>query len=103
MTKRELEPYLRGSSWPCGATGPVIKVGSDCSGLESVMTALDQMGLGQRVRAEFVCDKDPLCRKVLRSVHEPRVVYDDITKRDVKDMTQVDLYTAGPPCQPWSS
>ena len=103
MTTRELEPYLRGSSWPCGATGPVIKVGSDCSGLESVLTALDQLGLGQRVRAEFVCNNDPLCRKVLRSVHEPRVVYDDITERDVKDMPQVDLYTAGSPCQPWSS
>ena len=103
VTKRELEPYLKGSSWPCGATGPVIKVGSDCSGLESVLTALDQLGLGRRVRAEFVCDKDPLCRKVLRSVHEPRVVYDDVTKRDVKDMPQVDLYTAGFPCQPWSS
>ena len=103
VTKRELEPYLKGSSWPCGATGPVIKVGSDCSGLESVLTALDQLGLGQRVRAEFVCDTDPLCRKVLRSVHEPRVVYDDVKKRDVKDMPQVDLYTAGFPCQPWSS
>ena len=96
-------PLMKGSSWPCGATGPVIKVGSDCSGLESVLTALDQLGLGQRVRAEFVCDKDPLCRKVLRSVHEPRVVYDDVTKRDVKDMPQVDIYTAGFPCQPWSS
>ena len=104
VTKQELEPYLNGSSWPCNATGPVITVGSDCSGLGSVLTALDQLGLGQRVRAEFVCcDTDPLCRKVLRSVHEPRVVYDDVKKRGVKDMPQVDLYTAGFPCQPFSS
>ena len=80
VTKRELEPYLKGSSWPCGATGPVIKVGSDCSGLDSVLTAF-----------------------YLQSVHQPRVVYDDVTKRDVKDMPQVDIYTAGFPCQPWSS
>ena len=103
MTKWELEPYLKGSSWPCGATGPVIKVGSDCSGLDSVLTAFYQLGLRQRVRAEFVCDKDPVCRKILQSVHQPCVVYDDVTKRDVKDMPQVDLYTAGFPCQPWSS
>ncbi len=103
VTKRELEPYLQGSSWPCGATGPVIKVGSDCSGIDSALTAFDQLGMGQRVQAEFVCEKDPVCRKVLLSVHQPRVVYDDVTKRDVKDMPQVDLYTAGFPCQPWSS
>ena len=103
VTKRELEPYLKSSSWPCGATGPVIKVGSDCSGLDSVLTAFYQLGLRQRVRAEFVCDKDPVCRKILQSVHQPRVVYDDVTKRDVKDMPQVDMYTAGFPCQPWSS
>ena len=103
MTKRELEPYLQGSSWPCGATGPVIKVGSDCSGVDSVLTAFDQLGMDQRVQAEFVCEKDPVCRKVLLSVHQPRVVYDDVTKRDVKNMPKVDLYTAGFPCQPWSS
>ena len=51
------------------------------------------------MQAEFVCEKDPVCRKVLLSVHQPRVVYDDVTKRDVKDMAKVDLYTAGFPCQ----
>ena len=99
MTQLELEPYLKCRYWPCQAEGPVIKVGSDCSGLESVLTALDQMGLRKRVQAEFVCNNDLRCRKVLESFHEPRLVYEDIRKRDVKDMPLVDLYMA----QPWSS
>ena len=102
VTEQELEPYLQLDAWPCACSGPVIKVGSDCSGLESVVAALCQMGLGKRVRVEFVCDKDPLCRDFLKSVHKPTRVYEDIMDRDVGSMPEVDLYSAGFPCQPWS-
>ena len=44
MTEEELEPYLRLRAFPCAREGSVIKVGSDCSGVESVVTALGQMG-----------------------------------------------------------
>ena len=53
VTEEKLEPYLRMGAYPCAPTGSVIKVGSDCSGVESVVTALGQMGLGNRVWVEF--------------------------------------------------
>ena len=102
VTRKELEPYLKLGAWPCAREGPVIKVGSDCSGLESVVAALHQMGLGDRVKLEFVCDLDPGCRKFLQTVHKPTSMYDNIKSRDVESMPEVDLYSAGFPCQPWS-
>ena len=102
VTRKELEPYLKLGAWPCAREGPVIKVGSDCSGLESVVAALHQMGLGDRVKLEFVCDNDPGCRQFLQTVHKPTSMYDNIKSRDVESMPEVDLYSAGFPCQPWS-
>ena len=49
VTEAELEPYLKMRDFPCAREGSVIRVGSDCSGLDSVVTALGQMGLGNRV------------------------------------------------------
>ena len=103
VTEAELEPYLKMRAFPCAREGSVIRVGSDCSGLDSVVTALGQMGLGNRVRLEFVHDKDPRCRDFLVAVHKPREVGGDVQDRsveDIEDMRVVDLYTAGFPCQP---
>ena len=48
--------------FPCAREGSVIRVGSYFSGVASVVTALGQMGLGNRVRVcvEFVCNSDKL-------------------------------------------
>ncbi len=88
--------------WPCASAGPVITIGSDCSGLDSVMAALDQMGLRSRVRLMFCSEKDRWCRRFLRGVHAPECLQKDITCRSVERMPHVDIYTAGFPCQPYS-
>ena len=54
VKEAELEPFLEMRAFPCAREGFVIRVGSDCSGLDSVVTALGQMGLGNRVRLDFV-------------------------------------------------
>ena len=39
--------------WPCGPHGKRLKVGSDCSGLDAAMVALDKLGVSDRVTLEF--------------------------------------------------
>ena len=98
----ELEPYLRLAWWPCPRDGSPVKVWSDCSVLESVTAALRLMVLANRVQLEFCCEKDLSCRNILEKIHEPKHMYHDILGRDVASMPEVDLYTAGFPCQPLS-
>ena len=83
--------------------GPPIRVGTECSGLELVMVALDHMGLGRRAQLRFVCEKDVAARKFILAHRSPEVTFTDITTRSVKGMPTCDIYAAGFPCQPWSA
>ncbi len=98
-----LEEHLDLEQWPCSQAGKRITVGSDCSGLDSVMTAFHQLRLGKRVKLMFCCDKDEACQHFLVAVHKPAIIYPDITQRVLRDVPHVDFYSAGFPCQPWSS
>ena len=88
--------------WPCAREGGRITGGSDRPGLDSVVVALKQMGLGGRVQFKFCSDKEPSCRRFLRSVHGPERIYKDIVVRDVARMPHVDVYVAGFPCRAFS-
>ena len=79
-----------------------IQVGTECSGLESVMVALESLGLQDSCRLAFCCEKDPTARLFLRRVRQPSLFFEDITTRPVADMPACDLYVVGFPCQPWS-
>ena len=39
--------------WPCGPNGKRLKVGSDCSGLDFALVALEKLGLSDRVTLKF--------------------------------------------------
>ena len=91
------------SERPCSPNGPIIRLGSDCSGLDSPKIALDLMGLGSRVEVRFCSDKLPTCRAFLQAAHGPKIMYADADKKGAAEAPEVDLYTAGFPCQPWSS
>ena len=103
MEVKALSGHLDHHRWPLGQKGCRIRLGSDCSGMESAKAALDHLGLRERVTLEFCSDKDPLCRKFLEECHSPKRMYKDVATRDVKDVPKVVLYFAGFPCQPWSS
>ena len=67
------EKYTTGAAWPCSSAGPIIRVGSDCSGMDAPKAALDLMGLGQRVQCCFCSDKEPACRRFLKVAHAPKI------------------------------
>jgi len=80
-----------------------IIVGTECSGLDAIMVALDCLGLAGHCRLAFCCEKDPTARRFLEAVRKPERMYDDITTRRVDAMPACDVYAVGFPCQPWSS
>ena len=54
------------------------------------------------MRSVICSDIAPDCRKFLCAVHKPIRLYNGVEKRGFADR-KLDLYTAGFPCQPWSS
>ena len=81
-------------------TPSVLKVGTDCSGMESPIQAHDN--LSQDYTHEFSCDNDPHVVKTIEVNFSPRQIEKDITTRDCSKTPYVDLYIAGFPCQPFS-
>ena len=103
VNRKAFAQHLDLERWPCGPNGKRLKVGSDCSGLDAATVALDKLGVSDRVTQEFCCDKLPECQTFLKAVHKPKLLFTDVVNRDLEKVPKVDVYTAGFPCQPWSS
>ena len=72
-----------------------LKVGSDCSGMGTDVIALRRLGL--QVNHVFSSDTSVHCRKVLESLGlKPSLAMKP------NEAPEVDLYTCGFPCQPYS-
>ena len=71
-------PSPLAASWAAARfvkTGPKILVGTECSGLESVMVAFDKMDLGDRAQLQFICEKDTAARNLILAHRRPKVVF----------------------------
>lgn len=79
----------------------LLRVGTDCSGIEAPIHALKIL----RVPFQHVwsCEIDPMVRASIDANYTPDVVYTDIFKRRHSELPHVDLYIAGFPCQTFSS
>lgn len=88
---------------PRGKALPALRVGTDCSGIDSPIIALDLLGMPY-VHV-FSSETDPQARDFISRVHRPERMFSDITERtrsEVRALAPIDLYVAGPPCQPFS-
>ena len=78
-----------------------ITVGTDCSGIEAPIQALELLNI--KPIHLFSSDNDLDVRKSIDSNYKPKCIYDDIVTRDHTKLPYVDLYIAGFPCQPFST
>lgn len=78
----------------------MIKIGTDCSGIEAPIQAFKRLGIPYT--HVFSSDIDKHVKKVSDEIYKPEIFYDDLMKRDNKCAPGVDLYVAGFPCQAFS-
>eukprot|EP00442_Polarella_glacialis_P036748 CAMPEP_0115067410 /NCGR_PEP_ID=MMETSP0227-20121206/11373_1 /TAXON_ID=89957 /ORGANISM="Polarella glacialis, Strain CCMP 1383" /LENGTH=380 /DNA_ID=CAMNT_0002453471 /DNA_START=59 /DNA_END=1201 /DNA_ORIENTATION=- len=78
-----------------------IKVGTDCSGMETPLMALKRLRVGYE--HQFSCDIDKHVKTTIEANCPPKVWYDNLMTRDNDTAPAVDLYLAGFPCQPFSA
>ncbi len=78
----------------------MLTIGTDFSGIEAPIQALEQMNIS--FRHLWSCEIDKWARMSIQANYNPSVMYEDITKRDHTKLPKVDIYVAGFPCQSFS-
>jgi DNA (cytosine-5)-methyltransferase 1 len=90
-------------------TKSFLRVGTDCSGIEAPIQALKQLNISYS--HEFSCEIDKFCKKSIEANYgdlkietskEPKIFFEDMTNREIKDIPDIDLYVCGFACQPFS-
>ena len=82
----------------------MIKIGTDCSGIEAPIEALKKIcdTYGLSFTHVFSSEIDKYALKYIRDNHTPKIIFGDMTKRNINDIPDIDLYISGFPCQPFS-
>ena len=78
----------------------MLRVGTDCSGIEAPIMALKQLKIP--FRHEFSSEIDKHCIASIKANYKPKKIFGDMKKRKIKDIPDIDLYICGFPCQPFS-
>ena len=78
----------------------MIRIGTDCSGIEAPIEALKQLGIS--FEHSFSCEKDKYALQSIKANYKPEKIYTDITKRKHGLLPDIDIYVCGFPCQPFS-
>lgn len=78
----------------------MLKIGTDCSGIEAPIEALLQMGIP--FDHVFACDADRFVRESIKANYTPGILYEDILTRDHSQLPDIDMYVCGFPCQSFS-
>jgi DNA-cytosine methyltransferase len=78
----------------------ILKVGTDFSGMEMPLMALDKLGVAYEHR--FSSDSAKHCRTYIEAATQPGICYATVCGRTERTMPYVDTYVFSPPCQPYS-
>lgn len=76
----------------------MIKVGTDCSGIEAPIQALNKLGISYEHM--FSSEIDKHARLSILANYDPGVLFEDMTKN--RTLPKLDLYVCGFSCQPFS-
>ena len=88
----------------------ILRVGTDCSGIEAPIQALIQMNIP--FKHIFSSEINKFCIESIKANYEPEIIFGDkngeftdgdITNRNIDIIPDIDLYICGFPCQPFSS
>lgn len=77
-----------------------LRLGTDCSGMEALIRALQNLGV--HFEHVFSSDTDIAVRKTIAENFPPEHFYNDMKVKDNAKAPSVDSYMAGFPCQPFS-
>ena len=82
----------------------MIKIGTDCSGIEAPIEALKK--ISDKYDLDFThifsSEIDKYALQYIKDNHKPNIIFGDMTKRNINDVPDIDLYVSGFPCQPFS-
>jgi len=81
-----------------------IYIGTDCSGIEAPIQALDNICKGRQLtyHHSFSSEIDPYAIRCIEDNYKPDIIYGDMKQRDLKTLPRIDMYISGFPCQPFS-
>jgi len=91
---------LAQNDWGAFTSERSLRVGTDCSGMDAPIVALQQLKIP--FSHEFSSEIDQHCVATIRANFAPKVLFGDMTKRRIQDIPDIDLYVCGFPCQPFS-
>jgi len=77
-----------------------LRVGTDCSGIEAPIVALQQLKVP--FSHEFSSEIDKHCIATIKANFSPKTIFGDMKERKLKDIPDIDLYVCGFPCQSFS-
>jgi|TARA_Y100000389_G_C17416714_1_gene494188 DNA (cytosine-5)-methyltransferase 1 len=82
----------------------MIKIGTDCSGIEAPIEALQNICNEHNLsfEHEFSSEISVYATEYIKNNHNPKILFNDMTKRKPTDIPYVDIYVSGFPCQPYS-
>ena len=83
-----------------GVTPLLLRVGTDFSGIETPLMALNHLGIP--FVQTFASENDAVLRHFHEQNFKPLVLLPDATVPIAANLSP-DIYVAGPPCQPFSS
>ena len=78
----------------------VLRIGTDCSGIEAPIQALQQLNIP--FEHKWACEIDKFTRQSIEANYKPEKMYTDITKRIHALLPDIDMYICGFPCTPIS-
>jgi len=78
----------------------VLRIGTDCSGIEAPIQALQQLNIP--FEHKWACEIDKFARQSIEANYKPEKMYLDITKRKHALLPDIDMYVCGFPCTPFS-